>query len=213
MKDKFSNRLIEALAIRHMSQSELSQKTGLNKSSISQYVHGKNIPMQNALYLISKVLNINAEWLMGYDVPMERNIRVSDPNNLGRDILPQKRIPVIGTVAAGLPLLADECIEGYVYTDLNGGNEYFGLIVNGDSMDNMGIFDKDIIIIKKTPDVENGSVAVVLVDDDEATVKKYYRNENVVTLIPDSTNQEHDPQLYDLSKTDVKIIGQYIKKA
>ena len=146
--------------------------------------------------ILAEALQTNSEYILGWDTYTK----------------PQKRIPVIGTVAAGLPLLADECIEGYVYTDLNGGNEYFGLIINGDSMDNMEIFDKDIIIVKKTPDVENGAIAVILVDDNEATVKKYYRNENVVTLIPDSTNPKHEPQLYDLSKTDVKIIGQYIKK-
>lgn len=69
---KSSDRLKEAMAIRKVKQTELSEKTGINKPSISCYLAGKYEPKQTALYKIGKVLEVSEMWLAGYDVPMER---------------------------------------------------------------------------------------------------------------------------------------------
>ena len=121
------------------------------------------------------------------------------------------RIPILGRISAGLPLYAEQHIEGYTVTDLNGGAEYFALIVRGDSMDALGIKDGYRIIVRRQEEVENGEVAVVMVGQDDATVKRFYASGSAVTLVPQSTNPEHQPQFYDTAKTPVKVIGKVIK--
>lgn len=72
MKEAFSKRMKDAMNLRKMKQVELSEKTGLGKSAISQYFAGTYEPKQKALYLIAKALDVSEAWLMGYDVPMDR---------------------------------------------------------------------------------------------------------------------------------------------
>ena len=121
------------------------------------------------------------------------------------------RIPILGRISAGLPLYAEQHIEGYTVTDLNGGAEYFALIVRGDSMDALGIKDGYRIIVRRQEEVENGEVAVVMVGQDDATVKRFYASGSAVTLVPQSTNPGHQPQFYDTAKTPVKVIGKVVK--
>lgn len=142
----------------------------------------------------------------------EKSSIKSDPNYMG-EYEPEylKKIPIFGAIAAGLPIYADEQIEGYTFTDLNSGADYFGLRVKGDSMNAARICDEDIIIVRKQSCVENGQIAVVLVDGENATVKKFYRDGNRVTLVPASTNSEHMPQFYNLEETEIKILGKVVK--
>lgn len=71
--DTFSNRLNTAMRIRNIKASELSEKTGISKSSLSEYINGKYEAKQDGVYLLARALNVNEAWLMGLDVPMERN--------------------------------------------------------------------------------------------------------------------------------------------
>lgn len=89
--DTFANRFATALNLRRMKQSEIVYQTGIGKSSISMYLSGCCRPKQTYLYLIAKALDVSEAWLMGYDVPMERNPSVtakqddaSAPKRLGR---------------------------------------------------------------------------------------------------------------------------------
>ena len=121
------------------------------------------------------------------------------------------RIPILGRISAGLPLYAEQHIEGYTVTDLNGGAEYFALLVSGDSMNAIGINDGYRIIVRRQDEVENGEVAVVMVGDEDATVKRVYFSGTTVTLMPQSTNPEHRPQIYDTATTKIRIIGRVVK--
>ena len=123
-------------------------------------------------------------------------------------------IPIVGSVRAGEPILATENITGYHPTLKNHtcrDKNYFYLRVQGDSM-NQEFNDGDLLLIEQTPDVENGSIAVVLIDGMEATVKKVVKNENMITLIPMSTNPKYVPHMYDVIKDEIKIIGR-VKEA
>ena len=82
----------------------------------------------------------------------------------------------MGLISAGLPLYAEQHIEGYTYTDLNHGEEYFALRVKGDSMNAARINDNDVLIVRKQCTVENGEIAVVMVGDNDAVVKRFYQN-------------------------------------
>ena len=70
----FSNRLIFAMTKKNIKQSELVKQTGINKGALSSYINGRYEPKQNNIYLLAKALDVNEAWLMGYDVPMERNV-------------------------------------------------------------------------------------------------------------------------------------------
>ena len=113
-----------------------------------------------------------------------------------------KSIPLVGTVRAGEPIFAIENLEGYfpIPNDLNSSGENFALRVNGDSMINAGIFDKDIIIVNRQNTAINGEIVVALVDD-SATVKRFYRKKNKIVLHP-----ENDA-LNDMIFDEVVILG------
>ena len=117
----------------------------------------------------------------------------------------------MGRISAGMPIYAEQNIEGYTVTDLNGGAEYFALRVSGDSMNAIGINDGYLIIVRRQESVENGEVAVVLVGDENATVKRFYATDSTVTLMPQSTNPIHQPQIYDLHRTRIQVLGKVVK--
>lgn len=178
---------------------DVATKTGVTRQTISRYEHDviSNIPMAR-LQVLTAALNITPADLL----EIEKLDLV--------DYQPNKQIPVLGRISAGLPLYAEEHIEGYILEDVGEG-EYFALRVKGDSMNAAHIFEGSLLIIRKQDYVENGEIAVVMIDDEDATVKRFYRKENMVTLMPQSTNPKHMPQIYDTSQTCVRIIGKVIK--
>lgn len=115
-------------------------------------------------------------------------------DNLNRSIrLPHSevtRVPVVGTVAAGQPILAEEVIEDYLPVALRGdAKELFALRVRGDSMINVGIFDGDLIVARRCETARNGEIVVALVDD-EATVKRFYKENGGYRLQPENDAME-----------------------
>ena len=108
-------------------------------------------------------------------------------------------------------MYADEHIEGYTITDLNGGAEYFDLRIHRDSMNALRINEGDIIIVRRQENVEQGEIAVVLVDEEDSTVKRFYSSDTTVTLMPQSANPKHKPQMYDLNRTVIRVLGKVVK--
>ena len=98
----------------------------------------------------------------------------------------KRRIPVLGAVAAGSPILAQECIEDYLTLDSVGrGGNYFALRVRGESMLNAGIFPGDYVIVRQQPEANNGEIVVALIGE-EATVKRYSVRGGEVWLLPEN---------------------------
>lgn len=207
----FTERFKEAMRLRGKTQSDVCRETGIGKSAVSQYVKGSFVPKQQRVYVLARALNVSESWLMGYDVPMGR--RPQEPEQEVTPIAynPTHRIAVLGRISAGLPLYAEEHIEGYIYTELNGGNEYFGLRVQGDSMTAARICEDDIIVVRRQEEVEDGEIAVVMVGDEDATVKRFHRSGHTVTLTPQSYNPSHQPQVYDLKHTSIRILGKVVQ--
>ncbi|MEG1874688.1 MAG: transcriptional repressor LexA [Angelakisella sp.] len=114
---------------------------------------------------------------------LNRAIRLSEDRPTG--------IPLVGVVAAGQPILAVESVECYLHQQVPGyGNdELFALRVRGDSMINAGIFSGDTIIMARTPVARNGEIVVALIDD-EATVKRFYKEQNRYRLQPENDTME-----------------------
>ena len=111
------------------------------------------------------------------------------------------RIPVVGSVAAGSPILAEECIEDYLTFDTGGrSGEYFALRVRGESMLNAGILPGDLVVVRRQQTCNNGEIVVAMIDD-EATVKRFSRQNGRVWLLPE--NEAYAP----IDGTYAQILG------
>ena len=131
------------------------------------------------------------------DPKLKRSIRV-----LGPEAPDMTQVPIVGTVTAGMPILAVEQIEGYIpYSGpVSKDKSLFALHVKGESMINAGILDGDIVIVEKTPVAENGEMVVALIED-EATVKTFYKENGHFRLQPE--NDHMDPIIVN----EVAILG------
>ena len=120
---------------------------------------------------------------------------------------PHQVAPLLGTVRAGLPMYAEENIVDYIPIRQTDGASYFWLTVRGDSMNAAGMDEGDQILVREQPEAENGQLAVVMVNGNEATVKYFRREGDLVILTPKSFNPVHQPQIYDLKRVPVQIAG------
>lgn len=184
--DTFANRLNTAMRIKNIKATELSEKTGIAKSSLSEYINGKYEAKQDGVYLLANALNVSEAWLMGLDVPMER---ASTSDKLGNPIV---IIPLLGTVKAGYDYMAQENWEGTVDVEKSiagNGEDYFALRVKGDSMFPV-LIENDIVVVKRQNDFENGDIVVAIINGDEATIKKAKKSEAGILLQPFNNNYE-----------------------
>ncbi len=113
----------------------------------------------------------------------------------------RNRVPILGQVAAGSPILAEECIEDYLTIDCNGHeDEYFALRVRGESMLNAGILPGDLVVVHRQQTAYNGEIVVALLDD-EATVKRLSRKNGEIWLLPE--NDAYQP----IDGTNASVLG------
>lgn len=199
-RNAFSKNLLYYMKQKGLSGVEVSKIAGVSKQAVSAWCNGLKIPRMDKIELLANYFGIQKS-----DLIEEHDAHGTFPYQL------KHKIPLLGRVAAGLPLYAEENVEGYIFTELNGGEEYFGLRIVGDSMNAARIQDGDVVIVRKQDAVENGEIAIVLVDDNDATVKKFMRTGNTVHLIPLSTNPKHQVQEYDLHDTRIKVLGKVVR--
>ena len=108
------------------------------------------------------------------------------PSNIIRRPFSRPTVPVVGQIACGTPILAEENIDGYVELPEQIRADY-ALVCKGDSMINAGIRDGDVVYIRQQDSVENGQIAAVMVNDGEATLKRFYRDGSTVSLIAENS--------------------------
>lgn len=212
-----AQRLKHILSVRNLRQSDLCSMTGIPKSAMSQYIKGNFEPKQDRVELLAKALNVSEAWLMGFDVPMERQ---SSPASISKNVaefpsidnilpLPQTcNVPLLGTIACGNPVLAEENIIDFVPVPDCVKNADFALRCQGDSMTGARIFDGDIVYIRQQPEVENGQIAAVLIDN-EATLKRVYRYPNKIVLNPE--NPAYEPLVFTNEElVSLRILGKAV---
>lgn len=205
MMNEISRKLQLLIQEKHISYRELSEKTGIAKSAIQRYVVGETgkIPIDR-IKLLADALDVSAAYLMGWEE--ESTVSpVSEFTSKYTNIQPikKRRIPMLGTIAAGKPIFAEQDYETYV--DVGGSVKAdFALTVEGDSMDPL-YKNGDIVFIRSQPDVRDGQVAAVIVDD-SATLKRVYHLPIGVQLVP--VNPEYEPMLFTADNSDnIVILG------
>ena len=201
--DSFKNRLARALEIKNLKPVELHEKTGLSESLISKYLSGVAVPRQRKIDILSNALEVNPVWLMGYDVPME-SIPIKKIDKI--------KIPVLGKVKAGYDYLAQENVIGYESIDnVSDPENYYALQVSGDSMKPL-FSDGDIAIVHRQDDFDSGNTCIILVNGDEATVKKVIKTDDGIDLI--AMNPYYPVRHFtrnEMNEIPVKVIGKVVE--
>lgn len=212
--EKVGSRLKQARELRHITLEEAGKKVDVHKSTVLRWENGETEKIKFPIVeILSEFYNVNPVWLMGYDVPMERNfdknIKTEDKN-----ISDSAVVFVYGTIPAGIPM---ECIEDIIDTEeisadmLHGGKKYFGLKIKGDSMSPEYI-NNDTIILEKVDDCESGDDCVVMVNGNDGTFKRVFKTENGIILQP--LNNNYQPMIYSNEQIEtlpVKVIGKVIE--
>lgn len=208
-----SKRLSLALSNANMKPQELSDKSGVSKASISQYINGSHAPSNISSGKMSLILNVNPLWLMGFDVPMElkhnsQNSPLHEKNRKEGVI-----INILGRVAAGIPISAiEEIIDTEeISEEMASTGEFFGLQIHGNSMEPR-MCEGDVVIVRQQDDAESGDIVIALVNGADATCKRLRKYRDGIELI--SLNPSYEPMFYsneEIENKPVRIIGKVVE--
>lgn len=171
--------LIRALRIKKgLSQEELGKMIGVQRAAINKYEKGLVVNFKRAtIAKLATVLDVTPTELMGWEEPD----LTPTAENL-TPLPPMKKIPLVGQIACGVPILDEENISEYIDLPTHIHADY-ALTCKGNSMVGAGIQDGDVVYIRKQNTVENGQIAAVITNDNcEATLKRFYRTGDTVTL-------------------------------
>ena len=192
-------RIFEARKRRKISRKEIADFLQVHETTIKRYEDGntKKLPTDR-LEKIAKYLNTSIEYLMGWEEEQK-------PQGV--------KIPVLGTVPAGIPISAVEDILDYEEIPKSWENQgvFFGLKIKGDSMLPI-LTDGDIVIVRKQSTADNGDTVIAMVNGDDATCKRYERSNNGIMLIPN--NSSYTPTFYtneEIASLPVTIIGKVVE--
>ncbi len=154
---------------KNISQTKLAQDLKLTQQAIGKWETGKSIPDSTTLSLIADYFDTTVDFLLG----IQKTVTSTNQN--------QVLVPIIGTVKAGYNAYAFNDDLGQEYANVSNANDYFYLLVSGDSMEPR-ISDGDLALIKKQNSLNDGELGVILYGDDEATLKKFVKKGNTVIL-------------------------------
>ena len=202
----FSERLRKLRRERNLTQTELANSLNVSNGTIAMWETEKRQPDLDMVSKIASFFNVSVDYLMGREQKVDNNVAGVQ---LERQTV---RIPVYGTIPAGVPIemIEDSYIEDYedISADLlRGGNTYFALRVRGDSM--LPKFESgDILILKQTEDCESGAYCAVSINHTECTFKKVIKKMNGLTLMP--LNPDYEPLFFtnrEVAELPVTILG------
>lgn len=194
-------RIKEARKSAGLTQLELAKKTELSRSYIGDIEKDRYNPSVSTLQLIATATNTPLEDLLP-------STKTASPT--GRGV----RIPVLGRVVAGIPIEAVEEILDYeeITPELAASGEFFALKIRGHSMEPR-MMEGDVVIVRRQDDVESGDIAIVLVNGNEATVKRVKKQEDGITLIANNISV-YEPHYYsnkEIEELPVRILGKVVE--
>ena len=195
-----------------LSVDELAEMLHKNRATIYRYESNEieKLPT-TVLEPLAKALGVTPAYLMGWEIELRAVDPFDELYSKYDNIKPikMKRFPMLGEIACGEPVFADEDKEHYIMADMDI-NADFCLTAKGDSMINARIYEGDIVFIKEMPMVENGEIAAVIIED-EATLKRvyYYKEDNLLQLVAE--NPKYKPLVYQNEDLDrIRILGKAV---
>lgn len=210
LQSRIGHKIKELRENKHLSQTQLALSVGYkDKTAIAKVEAGKVDLPQSKILAFAKALNITPADLLDDNIDnlMVQNIEADNIEKKGL------RIPVLGSVPAGVPIEAIEDIIDYEEIDsvTASKGEYFGLKVKGHSMEPR-ICEGDVLIVKKQDDCESGDTVIVMVNGNDATVKRLMKYADGIRLIPN--NPTYEPMYFtneEIINKPVKIIGKVVE--
>lgn len=202
MNDNISNRIKELRLKQNLTLEQLADKVGVGKSTVRKWETGMIENMRrDKIVLLAKALHVTPEYLLGWNEEKESTSVKS------------VKIPVLGRVVAGIPIDAVEEILDYeeISPEMASQGDFFALQIKGDSMEPRMV-DGDVVIVRKQEDVDNGDIAIVLVNGDEATIKKVQKFDGGINLVP--TNSAYPVLTYtnkEIEQLPVRVIGKVVE--
>lgn len=208
--DTYSNRIKELRKMRGLTQQALADKLDVNKVTVSQYERGVRKPDINVVAALCDIFNVSSDYLLGKD---DVTIRLVGKDGLNRLDAPKTRIPVLGCVAAGVPIDAIQDILDWeeISPEMALDGEYFALQIKGDSMAPRMLVG-DVVIVRQQPDAESGDVVIVQIDGERATCKKLMKHSEGISLL--SFNPSYDPITFtnkEIESLPVVILGKVVE--
>lgn len=199
-KKIFSENIKYYLNKRGLTQADLAARVGLGQSTIAEWYYGRKYPRPSNMQAIADALGV---YLSDLREPRKQS------GNTRLSVL----IPVLGSVPAGIPIEAVEDIIDYeeISEEMARDGEYFALRIKGTSMEPK-FSEGDVVVIRKQEQVDNGQIAVVMVDGDEATVKKFFRTDAGIMLV--GLNPSFSPLTYTPEQAEqlpVRVIGRVVE--
>ena len=193
-----------------LSQEQLGEAIGVSKSTIGMYEQGKRMPNTNTvLKELASYFDVTLDYLVGY--PAKGSVPLDDDyERFNLRPVRHRKIPMLGKVACGQPIMSDEGYNSFSEADSDIDAD-FCVTAQGDSMINARILDGDIVFVRQQEMVENGEIAVVAINDSEFTLKRffYYRELNQVVL--QSENPAYRPMIFTGEELNhIRILGKAI---
>lgn len=182
--DIISNNLQYYMNLNSINNKELSEIVGVSESTVGKWILKKATPRMGVIEKLANYFGIQKS-----DLLEDKNSDDVDLSKIPGIILPvkMKKIPILGTIACGEPIFAEENYEGYFMLDTNLPEADFILKAKGDSMIDADIHEGDLVFFRRKSVVDNGTIAAVIIED-EATLKKIYKNEHSIVLQPCNSN-------------------------
>ena len=202
MRKLFSKRLSEMMQRENINQVELSRIIGVSESTVGKWILCKSMPRMGIIQKLADHFHVGKSYFL------EEAPKDSSPT--GRGV----RIPVLGRVVAGIPIEAVEEILDYeeITPEMAATGEFFALKIRGHSMEPR-MMEGDVVIVRRQDNVDSGDVAIVLVNGDEATVKRVKKQEEGITLIATNTSV-YEPHFYsnkEITELPVRILGRVVE--
>ncbi len=190
----------ELLKQRNISVYRLSKDTGISASTFTDWKNGRSIPKAEKMRRIAKYLDVSLELLLSADI----NNAVLPTTDISRG----KKIPIIGEIRAGSPIITNETLLGHEYADVDDADEYFFLVIRGDSMKDAGILNGSLVLFRKQQYADEGDIVACLVGGECATVKRFHRERKNIMLLPE--NADYSPielTTDDFESGEARILG------
>ena len=190
--------ILMLIGTKNGSQRKFTNSLGFCPSTVGDWKSGKSKSYTKHLPKIAAYFGVTVDSLISEDGPAV-NIYPADQRH---------KVPVLGTIRAGLPITAEECLEGYDYADVPDPDGYFYLRVTGDSMIGAGITDGSLVLVKRQSYADDGQIVACLVGGDSATLKRYRVQNDTILLLPE--NPSYKPFILsekDFATGDAAILG------